>query len=92
MQELQSGAGLSNEDMGRLLHVTEKTWRRWKEKGEVPNRDLAAFARAVKVELATISPQEESPYGIGQLTQELADIRAELRELQRDVRAILERI
>ena len=54
LQEAQDAVGLSNESVARLIPVSEKTWRRWKDAGEIPTASLPAVARALRLELKQV--------------------------------------
>lgn len=56
LQAAQDAVGLSNERLARQIPVSEKTWRRWKEAGEVPTYALPQVARVLRLEL--VEPQE----------------------------------
>lgn len=47
----QKKTGLSNERIARLIPVSEKTWRRWKDAGEVPTAVLPRVAEILNFEL-----------------------------------------
>lgn len=51
IQDAQTRAGLSNEAVARVVHVSEKTWRRWKKQGSIPTASLPAVAHALRLEL-----------------------------------------
>lgn len=82
LQEAQDAVGLSNEGIARLIPVSEKTWRRWKEAGSIPTAALPAVAKALRLELV------EPP---GRLAVEPAvSVEAHLAELADSVAQILE--
>lgn len=62
IQAAQDAVGLSNEAVARLIPVSEKTWRRWKEAGEIPTAALPAVARALRLELIGVVPE---PFDVG---------------------------
>lgn len=57
IQDAQESAGLSNEAIARKVPVSEKTWRRWKERGEIPTSALPAVAKALRLELHQLNPE-----------------------------------
>jgi DNA-binding transcriptional regulator YiaG len=56
IQEAQDATGLSNEAIARAIPISEKTWRRWKEAGEIPTAALPAVAKVLNLELLEASP------------------------------------
>lgn len=44
IEEAQKRVGLSNESIARRVPVSEKTWRRWKQSGEIPTASLPSVA------------------------------------------------
>lgn len=60
LQDAQDSVGLSNEAIARKVPVSEKTWRRWKERGEIPTSSLPAVAKALRLELRELSPEVAS--------------------------------
>jgi hypothetical protein len=61
LEAAQSATGLSNERIARLIPVSEKTWRRWKEAGTVPTYALPRVAEALRLELVEVSPGDAPP-------------------------------
>lgn len=62
LQEAQDSVGLSNERLARLIPISEKTWRRWKEAGEVPTYALPRVAEALGLELVKpVRPLVDEP-------------------------------
>lgn len=80
IQEAQDAVGLSNEAVARRIPVSERTWRRWKESGEIPTASLPAAAAALRLELRELAAADD--YGASDglsttvLAEEVADIRA----------------
>jgi hypothetical protein len=58
LEAAQSAVGLSNERLARLIPVSEKTWRRWREAGTVPTYALPRVAEALRLELVEGMPGE----------------------------------
>lgn len=85
LEEAQKATGLSNERIARLIPVSERTWRRWKEKGEIPTAVLPAAARALRLDLHELNPDAESddaPNGrIDALRAELEEVQHSLEDL-----------
>lgn len=92
LQRAQDTVGLSNERIARLIPVSEKTWRRWKEAGEVPTAVLPQVAKVLRLELVP-PPQEtvEMPEGFG-LREEAAGGIVQLLEGQEELLSALARI
>jgi len=59
LEAAQRAVGLSNERLARLIPISEKTWRRWKEAGEVPTYALPKVATALHLELVSVQPQPD---------------------------------
>lgn len=78
IQELQSRAGLSNEAVARVVHVSEKTWRRWKKLGAIPTASLPAVARALGFELHEVGVNEPSTPHLEELLQQVITLLEEL--------------
>jgi hypothetical protein len=51
IQDAQNRTGFSNERIARDIHVSEKTWRRWKKAGEIPTASLPAVAQTLGLEI-----------------------------------------
>lgn len=89
IQDAQDVSGLSNEAIARLVPISEKTWRRWKEAGTIPTASLPTVAKALGFDLKELDP------AVSERIEQLAD---ELRATQRslavlpDVQAALARI
>lgn len=79
LQDAQDAVGLSNESIARKVPVSEKTWRRWKEKGEVPTASLPAVAKALRLELRELSPPD------GDLGDRVAEMERHLATLATQV-------
>lgn len=92
LQRAQDTVGLSNERIARLIPVSEKTWRRWKEAGEVPTAVLPQVAKVLRLELVA-PPQAtvEMPEGFS-LREEAAAGIAQLLDGQAETLAVLARI
>jgi len=56
LREAQDNTGLSNEKLARRLYVSEKTWRRWRDLGEVPREHLPAVARELGLQFEPLDP------------------------------------
>jgi len=50
LKEAQNRVGLSDEAVARLIHVSTKTWWRWRRSGTVPTVHLPAVAKALRLE------------------------------------------
>jgi hypothetical protein len=72
----QRAVGLSNERLARLIPISEKTWRRWKDRGEVPTYALPKVAQALRLELVSASPplDELGPFDDGDPRRLLEEI------------------
>lgn len=79
IQELQDRTGLSNEAVARVVHVSEKTWRRWKKQGSIPTASLPAVARALGFELHEVGVSRDEP-GAPRLEELIARLIALLEE------------
>ena len=51
IKDAQARVGLSNEAIARSVHVSEKTWRRWKNQGSIPTASLPAAALALRLDI-----------------------------------------
>jgi hypothetical protein len=89
--EAQERVGLSNEAIARRVPVSEKTWRRWKEKGEIPTASLPAVASALRLELRELEPPPEVPATTPD-AEELAAVMGTALNTQREVLAILQAV
>jgi hypothetical protein len=79
LREAQTNTGLSNEAISRRLHISERTWRRWRDLGEVPRYHLRAVAGVLGLEFApTRLPPIEDDGGLREL---LVGIEARQRAL-----------
>jgi hypothetical protein len=76
LQTAQDNVGLSNERVARLIPVSEKTWRRWKDAGEVPTASLRRVAEVLRMELVSAAPTP-------------VEIEPQIRTLQEEVSASL---
>lgn len=74
IQGAQDAVGLSNEAIARVVHISEKTWRRWKEAGAIPTASLPAVATALRLELKELNPAADA--------ERLALLESEMRETQ----------
>jgi hypothetical protein len=63
LQKAQDQSGFSNEAMGHRLRISERTWRRWKETGEVPTSQIPAIAVVLKLAITDLIPILESDEG-----------------------------
>lgn len=98
LQEAQKTVGLSNESVARKIPVSEKTWRRWKEAGEVPTSSLPAVAKALRLELRELDPtavDEDVTERLDRLEAQVGDVQTILTALAEaagiDVNALLPR-
>lgn len=89
LQDAQAQVGLSNESIARLVPVSEKTWRRWKERGAIPTASLPAVARALRLDLHDLEP--DLGERVAALEAELEAARRQLEEL-REMRDGVDRI
>lgn len=80
LQDAQNAVGLSNEAVARIVPVSEKTWRRWKEQGSVPTASLPAVARALRLEIRELEPKVEDR--VAALEGELEAVQRQLAELR----------
>ncbi len=89
LQDAQDAVGLSNEAVARRVPVSEKTWRRWKEAGEIPTASLPAVASALRLDLHELKPPEPEPVtGRGE-DPEYQALREEVTATRAMVEAIL---
>lgn len=94
IQEAQDAAGLSNERIARLIPVSERTWRRWKESGEIPTYALPAAARALNLEIRGAIPEpidaEATPSSSALLAlrQDARDTQAAVDALRDEIREL----
>jgi hypothetical protein len=51
LQAAQDATGLSNEKLARELHVSTKTWERWKKAGEIPSYYVSEVAGVLRLEI-----------------------------------------
>lgn len=63
IEEAQKAVGLSNEAIARRIPVSEKTWRRWKQAGDIPTAALRTVAAALRLDLHELNPNGDSPVG-----------------------------
>lgn len=90
LQTAQDATGLSNERLARELHVSTKTWERWKKAGEVPVYHLDDVARELSLQIERPEgPRVRLPEPQTQMLQELA---ADVRELLAESREALDRL
>lgn len=91
IQQLQAAKGLSNERIARQIPVSEKTWRRWKEQGEIPTAALPAVAPVLGLELHDGEAERVDMSNQRAPTQsEMADLRQEVRDLRVAVESLLQ--
>lgn len=84
IRDAQARVGLSNEAIARIVHISEKTWRRWKNQGSIPTASLPAAARALRLELHELE--------LDMSAEQMADLR-ELRDhLDDQHEAVLKRL
>lgn len=72
LQTAQDSVGLSNEGIARELHLSERTWRRWKEAGEVPAYYVDQVAQVLRLTIERPTPP----------ARELSDYEARLLRLE----------
>ena len=90
LQTLQDAKGLSNERIARLIPVSEKTWRRWKEAGEIPTAALPAVAPILGLEIH--NGDAGSVEVANQSRSELVELRDEVRDLRESVESLLHEV
>jgi outer membrane murein-binding lipoprotein Lpp len=94
IQEAQDARGLSNERIARLIPVSEKTWRRWKEAGEIPTAALPAVALALGLELRGVEPEAidvSTPSGsVDELSAKVDRLASAVEELRHEILAELQ--
>jgi hypothetical protein len=89
IQEAQDAVGLSNEAIARSIPISEKTWRRWKEAGQIPTAVLPAVARVLGLELrqAEVPPLDSHAIAgaddIAQLRRENAETQERLGRIEK---------
>lgn len=74
LQAAQDDVGLSNEAIARTVHVSEKTWRRWKLAGAIPTASLPAVAKALRLELRELDDRAAEDR-LERVEQELRQVR-----------------
>lgn len=82
IQEAQDACGLSNEAIARQIHISEKTWRRWKQAGSIPTSSLPAAARALRLELRELSPSATEEDRLGHLEEQLETVLGIVQEIR----------
>lgn len=80
LEDAQKRSGLSNEAVARRIYISERTWRRWKEDGEIPKASAQAVAEALSLEMRELVPPEE-PAQLAAVPDEPASS-DEIRELR----------
>lgn len=75
IEEAQARVGLSNEAIARRIPVSEKTWRRWKQAGEIPTAFLPTVAAVLRLELREIVPDDQFIPSVGAGVEEARDLR-----------------
>jgi transcriptional regulator with XRE-family HTH domain len=88
LQELQDAKGLSNERLARLVPVSEKTWRRWKEAGEIPTYALPALAPILGLEIRGAAPERVEVSAIEPEQQQLVDVLRAVQTMQAEVESL----
>lgn len=78
LQAAQDASALSNEALGHRLHISERTWRRWKEGGYVPASHLPAVANHLRLDPASLLRAEPDTVSL----EELQRVRELLEEFQ----------
>ena len=84
IEEAQKRVGLSNEAIARRIPVSEKTWRRWRQSGEIPTASLPAVAAALHLELREISDEAELSPRAAAGVEEVRELRTLVEALLRD--------
>lgn len=103
LQRAQDTVGLSNERLARRIPVSEKTWRRWKDAGEVPTAWLPKIAEVLRLELVEppreiveaadhLDLQEQAAGGVAQLLDGQAETLAALARIEEKLDALAERL
>lgn len=87
MERAQERLGLSDEKLARSLHISTKTWSRWKRRGEIPSHELPRLAPILGFELQS----SVEPIRIQAATED-DDYRAIVVELLTEILASLRRI
>ena len=87
LQEAQDAAGLSNERLAREIPVSEKTWRRWKDSGEIPTYALPAVARVLGLELRG-APQHPIDMSTAPASPDTAEVLDRIAQLEETVESL----
>jgi len=93
LAQAQKDTGYSHERMGRELHISEKTWRRWLAKGRIPNESLEDVARVLRLEIVRpvtrveVADEPTESDQIVALRGELAAVDEKVDEILRKVSA-----
>jgi len=87
LQEAQDESGLSNEGLAREIHISEKTWRRWKKTGAIPTTSLPAAARALRLTLHELDPAAEAAVS-SRLEEQLAEVLELVKEQKAQLLAL----
>lgn len=85
LQAEQDRIGLSNEKIARELHLSEKTWRRYKQDGHVPRAMVPAFAQLFGWDIGELAP----PRTAVQIAAD-EDVRSGLSAIRAEVAALRE--
>jgi transcriptional regulator with XRE-family HTH domain len=85
LHDAQAATGLSNEAVARRIHISEKTWRRWKKEGTIPTASLPAVAEALKFD---VGPDESRSALLEDRLEEVRQGLAEVGELRAAVARI----
>lgn len=93
MKGAREARGLSYESVGRLVHISSKTYERWEKRGQVPAHTLDVVAEALGLEIERASRPavtvEETEESLPELRQELSAEVARLRRLSDQLEAVL---
>lgn len=87
IQEAQDRVGLSNERIARLIPVSERTWRRWKEAGTIPTASLGRVAEVLGMELRQ---GNDSPAAVRLPADDMERLHGEIADLRSMVERLLE--
>ena len=96
LREAQDNIGLSNEKLARRLYVSEKTWRRWRDIGEIPREHLPAVARELGLRLEPVdfaaAQESDRVAGLERRQAQLVEMVDSLRESQSALVRVLEQL
>lgn len=87
LEDMQRRAGLDDTAAGYRLGVAERTWRRWKERQQVPTRELLAVGELLGYDFAGDGEKAGGPDVLSSL---VADLRADLESLRAELGETLE--